>query len=389
MRTVGPTSAAALRAVLVIAMFGALAEPAAAAATGVIEGRVVNQTTGSAQAGVELILTSGTEDGRSRVVATATSDDRGRYRFEELTTGEDRFYALDARFDGGLFAGRPLTLPSNTSKPPVVSSTMRVWNTTSDPAVMVVARDDLFVVADDTGVGVIESVTVTNTSEQAYIGRGAALTGDGSSGASVAFALASGATDLSLFESDLDMPEVIPVESGFATTVAFPPGDTRTTFSYRIEGAGGSFDLSRPALYPTLELSIYSAPPLEIRSNRLEAREPVTIDGRRYERWSAAEPIDAGDPLQALAVANATLSLIPIIAIGAAALVLGTTGTIAMRRRRPRRPQPEPLPDRARLLEEVARLDLDYEAGDIDQAGWDDRRSTLMGRLRELERSDR
>ena len=375
----------ASRALLGVVLLGALGSPAAGASTGVIEGRVVNETTGEPQPGVELILMSGTEDGRSSVVATVDSDARGRYRFDRLPTGEDRFYALDARFDEGLFAGRPLTLPANTSERPVIESTMRVWNTISDPDVMLVARDDLFVVADDAGLGVIESVTVTNTSDEAYIGRGAALAGEEASGASVAFALAAGATDLNLIESDLDIPEVVEVDQGFAATIAFPPGDTRTTFSYRLKGGGGSFDLSHPALYPTLELSIYAGPPLEIRSNRLEPRDAVTIDGTRYERWSAAEPIDAGDPLQAIAVANASLSLVPILAIGAGVLLLGIVGTIVLRRRTPKKRPP----DRARLLEEVARLDLEYEAGAIDHEGWDDRRSALMGRLRRLEGSDR
>jgi hypothetical protein len=260
---------------------------------------------------------------------------------------------------------------------------MRVWDTTSDPAAILVKRDDLFVVANETSVGVIEAVTVTNQSDRAYIGRGAALAGDDASGASVAFALPAGAVDLSLYESDLDIPEVVEVDQGFAATVAFPPGDTRTTFSYRLPGGGGSFDLSRPALYETLELSVYAAPPLEIRSNRLDARGDVTIDGRRYERWSATEPLDAGDPLQTLAIAEASPPFLAI-ALSAAAVLLIVLAAILVARRKKRDTEPR---DRARLLEEVARLDIDYEAGDIDHRNWDDRRTTLLGQLRTLERS--
>src|SRR5688572_20556049 len=72
---------------------------AAAAARGTIEGRVINESTGRPQPGVALELTSGTESGSGEVLRT-TSDDEGRYRFDDLPTGEDRFYALDARFDG-------------------------------------------------------------------------------------------------------------------------------------------------------------------------------------------------------------------------------------------------------------------------------------------------
>ena len=376
-----------LTATTVLLVLLTLGIPAASSASaGVIRGVVVNESTGEPQGGVELTLTTGSDDGREEVVDVLVSDDRGRYRFASLPTGEDRYYALDARFQGGLFAGRPITLPSDTARPPVVSSRMRVWNTTSEPDVIAIQRDDLFVVADEGGLGVIESVTVVNTSADAYIGRGAGLLGEDASGASVAFALPAGARDVNVFESDLDMPELVPVDAGsaggasaFAATVAFPPGETRTTFSYGLPGDGGTFDLSRPSLYPTLELSIFAAPPLAIRSNRLEARDGVTLEGTRYERWSTTEAIEAGDVLQAIAVATSSTSAWPLVSVlGGLVVAAGLIALVGRMRARPTAPSP----DRNRLLEEVAALDLAYEAGEIERAHWDRRRAALIGRLR-------
>ena len=357
-----------------------------AAGTGIIRGRVVNETTGKAQPGVELTLTTGTEDGSGETVATIRSDDRGRYLFADLVTGDDRFYALDARYEGGLFAGRPITLPSDTARRPIVDSTMRVWDTTTDPAVIAVKRDDLFVVANEDGLGVIQSVTILNNSDRAYIGRGSEMVGEAASGVSLAFALPPGASDVNVFDSDLDMPEIVRVDQGFGTTVAFPPGETRTTFSYRVPGAGGSFDLSRPALYTTLELSIFAAPPLEIESNRLVPSEGVTLEGKRYERWTAEDPIEAGDPLQALAIARSDASAVPLVAaIAGVLIVVMAIGAVARARRRdPSRVAPSP-EERAVLLEEVARLDLDFASGTIRQSEYDDRRADLIGRLKKLE----
>ncbi|HWC15204.1 MAG TPA: carboxypeptidase-like regulatory domain-containing protein [Actinomycetota bacterium] len=356
-----------------------------AAPTGVIEGKVVNATTGRPQPGVELTLTTGTEEGDNGKVAVARSDRRGRYRFVGLATGEDRFYALDARFEGGLFAGRPVSLPSDTSTRPVITSTMRVWPTTTDPAVIRIRRDNLFVVPSETGVGVIESVTVVNGSDRAYIGRGAGLIGDAASGATVAFALPSGATGINVFESDLDIPDLVDVDQGFAATIAFPPGDTRTTFSYVLSGEGGSFDLSRPVLYDTDELSIFAAAPLEVRSNRLHAGEAVTLEGKTYERWSTNDPIAAGDPLQAIAVANADMSVGPLLAsLGGLVVLVGAGAWLFGRRRRPREVPVDP-PSRERLLEEVAALDIAFESGDLDERAWHTRRAPLVDRLRSLE----
>jgi hypothetical protein len=366
-----------------VAFLGAGIAPATAARTGVVEGRVVNQSTGQPQSGVRLTLTSGTEDGAPRVIATTRSDARGRYRFDDLITGEDRFYALDARFDGGLYAGRPLSLPSDTNSRPVIQTTMRVWNSTSDPEVMVINRDALFVVGGDDGLGVIQSVTVTNTSDDAYIGRGAGLLGDAASGASVAFGLPEGASDIQIRDSDLDIPAVVPVDGGFAATVAFPPGETSTTFSYALSSDDGSFDLSRPVLYPTLELSIYAADPLEIRSNRLQEADEIDLEGRTYRQWASEQTIEAGDPLQAIAVTAGTVPVWPVVAGIAVLVALGTIAGSLLRRRKPSAP---PV-DRDKLLEEVAHLDLEFEGGRLERDDWDDRRTELMGRLRALEKS--
>ena len=377
-----------MRRLIVFGALGALLAlqaPAPAASTGRIEGQVINETTGRPQPGVELTLTTGTDSGESDVAGTTTSDDKGRYVFDDLTTGSDRFYALDARFDGGLFAGRPVTLPSNTSKTPVIESKLRVWDTTAEPGVIAIRRDDMFVVSNETGVGVIESVTVMNTSQMAYIGRGAEMLGDDSSGASLAFALPDAATGFNIIDSTLDVPELVDIDQGVAATIAIPPGENRTTFSYALEGDGGTFDLSRPALYPILEMSIFAAEPLEIRSNRLVRGEGVELEGKRYERWSADEAIDAGDPLQAIAVASGSVPVVPLVLAASGIVAFLAVMTLLFRRRKTA--PPRVTEDRDELLERVAKLDLSFESGEIDRTVWDEQRSPLVERLRESEGS--
>ena len=121
----------------------------------------------------------------------------------------------------------------------------------------------------------------------------------------------------------------------------------------------------------------------------------MTLEGKRYERWTAEDPIEAGDPLQALAIARSNASSVPVVAaIAGAVLLMVAVGAIARARRQvtsqatPRQAE-HPLErsmERDALLEDVARLDLDFASGTIRQPEYDDRRADLIGRLKEIER---
>jgi hypothetical protein len=320
----------------------------AAAPRGTLKGRVVNETTKEPQGGVALRLISAGPDGVGRAVTRAVSDAAGRYLFDNLPTGKARTYALQARFRGGLFAGAPLRLPGGTPSPPVVVSRLRVWNTTTDPRAIRVARDDLFVVPAEDHVGVIESIKVVNATDRAYVGRGQAMGVEGSGGSpslSLGFSLPQTADRNSVVIGDTDLtgPPPVTTEFGFAATVAVPPGETATTFSYRVEGNGGVFDLSRTALYPTQEMSVYATDPLEVEGNRLVRRGSKAIGGVEYRIWATGDGVAAGDSVQVLATAEAGAAPGLIMGLSASLTFVSGLGLLALWRRRNRsRPAARP-----------------------------------------------
>lgn len=366
---------------------------ARAAETGTIVGRVMNGTTGEPQDGVEVTLTIGR--GGQRDERTVITHESGRYRFDHLATGEDTFYVLDARYEGGLFAGRPLTIPSDTRKEPVIETTLRVFEPTTDPNSILIRRDDLFVVHDGDRLSIIEAIKVVNPTQSAYIGRGTALSATDEDGItpSLGFALPDNTVPETFrwLDADLDVPEAVEIQGvGFGITSAIPPGEVDFTFSYQLEGTGGTFDISRRALYEVSELTVFAADPLEVTSNRLEARGEVDLEGTVYRTFTTSGDLDAADPIQILVVAEGGSS-IPFLAGAAAVVALAfAIGWLAFRRSRksgakksgaaPPAQEETAIGSHDDLVRAIADLDLRYEAGDISPDEYSRRRSRLKER---------
>ena len=375
--------------IVLVAAAICLPAPARAAERGTIEGVVMNQSTGRPQAGVVVTLVGTSADLSESFERRATTDRRGRYRFRRLETGPEFFYTVDVVYGGGLYPSDALQIPDDTEDQPVIETTTRVWEPTTDPEVMLVRRNLTFAIPRGDSIAVVESLKIVNLSEEAYVGRGAELDATEPS-STFGLALPSGATQstVAILQSSLTVPQLEPTSFGMALTAAIPPGETDLTYSYRSTGDGGSYDLSRTALYPVLEFSVLAEEPLRIESNRLSEDGRQRIDDTDYRRWTAADDLDPGDQVQMLAIADAGIA-VGLIG-GAAALGLLLIGGLvfAILRRASRRkvtslePAGRPSPaDREELVMEIARLDLDYQAGKVEREQWESRRATLRSRL--------
>lgn len=374
-----------MRVVAALAVVMLTAAPATAADTGTIRGRVLNETTGKPQPGVQVTLTTALDDGSEGRETVTTTDARGRYVFDDLATGDDRYYAVDARHEDGLFAGGVVRLPEDTARPPVIDTTLRIWDTTTDPAAIVIRRDSIFVVPSDDGVGVIEAVVVANIADEAYIGRGRELGArqDGEI-ASLGFALPPGAElpPVPIVESDIDLPSLVETSFGFAATNAIPPGQWRVVYSYQVPGEGGSFDLSRPALYPTLELGVYAGDPLAINGSRVEPDGTRDVRGKSYDLYSSTGTLEPGDAVDMVAIAEASAGNLLVIG-GIVAAVIAVAGALVLVIRRRARRTTSEVPEREHVVEAIARLDLAKEQGLIPENEWASRRDALKRSLEE------
>lgn len=349
----------------------------------------MNQTTHGPQGGVRVSLSGASRDGKASISRSVVTSADGRFSFGSLPAGKSYAYILNAKYQGGLFPGRPISLPAGTTTPPVIATTFKVWDTTNDPTVVGLAHDDLFAIAGGDGITIIESVEIVNAGGRAYIGRGAMGTRDARGPApSLGFALPAQASKrkVRIVDSDLALPNLVDTDFGFGITVAVPPGVTRITFSYPVAGTGGSFDLSRTALYPIEEFSAYAGHPLSLQTNRLTERGDKTIGGRSYVQYSTHDEIQAGDQIQIAATAEAgtPAGLLAGISI-AAALALGAVAFALLRYRRtkpgPKTSTTSATPARHEVIAAIAALDVRHDNGEMTDESWASERDRLMSRL--------
>jgi len=356
---------------------------------GTISGVVRNGTTNEPQPDVEIRLLGGLRDDEGNftqeVSEVARSDASGRFEFTSLSPGDDRAYTLDASFDGGSFPGGVVTIPSDGD---VIEVEQRVWNTTTDPRAIVIQRNNMFLLRGDDGASVIDSYTIINVSEEAYIGRGATREGsDGDPVPTLSFSFPEGSEGIQVADSDLDIPELLNAETGVGITSAVPPNETRITFAYRLPVNTGQIDLTRRALYPVLNLGVFAEPPFTIDSTRLTKDGEVTIEGETYTRYRSQESVTEGNSIPMIATAQGTNDTALIAGAVAAGVLLLVILIVVLMRRRTRRPRPErasaPSTEESRddLLVAIARLDLEHRNGKLDHDIWIERRAELKARL--------
>lgn len=352
---------------------------------GLIRGIVEDGSSGTPVGGIEVDLVSALPGGKERFTITTTTSARGRYVFRRLPTGSERAYALSVVHNGGLFAGKPIDELGTSENRTVVDTRLRIWDTISNPEAMLVQRHNIFVGPSEGGLGVIESLTIVNTSDSAYIGRARSF-GREVAQSTFAFALPGEAGDgRMLSESDFFGTPITGTDSGFGLRVAIPPGEWRVMFAYTLEGTAGVYNLSRTALYPTLNTALHVTDALSVDSNRLSDAGEITVGDSRYVRWASDDVVEAGEPIQISVTAEAGTS--PWLVgglVGAGILAAGLFAWTFTRNRRPAEAaasSPRAPTARDRLVAAVAQLDLRHDAGDLDDDEWRARRAELKSEL--------
>ena len=374
-----------------------------------IAGRVINGTTGGINPADLEVTLHVIGNGGGVDIFTTTTDDNGRFRFQNTGIGGDAVYAVAASYQDVSYS-RNLAL--STLAEPVE---LTVYETTDDIGVIQVDADVLLVRGADEDKGSLvafEVLSLVNEGDRTFV-PDLALPRNMNF---LRFSIPTGTTGLEV-SSDLPGGQIITVGSGFALTAPVKPGAHQVAYTYRTSYTGTdvrlshSFPMGAETFRFLMEDTFGS-----LRDSDILVSLPLADEaGKIYRVWGASglEPgdrvnMDIGDlpqpgPLQRL---GNRLTDGPYLKIGipsavgfvlAALLLYGVVfrrleKAIASDTRHEDRaeaqaangPESPSEVDRRVLVERIARLDDLYEQGDLAQSDYDQRRKELKAQLLRL-----
>lgn len=388
----------------------ALAVAAHAQGGGSLEGQVVNGTAGAPEVGegIPVVLHVYLGDSETATLETTTDGD-GLFRFEGLGTDSNLEYWPEATYlDVPYTVSAPLRFEDGQTS---LSATVTVYETTSDDAALRLGSVHSIVESFGEVLRITEIHLLSNAGDRAYVGAS-----DGpNQGTTVFVPLPETAVGLS-FGDDTQEGRFVEAEGGLRDTAPVPPGaeTSMVFFSYHLMVTGNTIPLERRFEYPVANFNMLVAQPgLTLRSEQLESRGTQLFQDRQYE-FFAAENLGARTPLtlefvqaadasagtaaggmspsgseEATGSTRGNQGMLLWIGFGLAGLaIVGAvvySATMA---------QPTPAhrsgrsvgsdPRAQRMLSELAELEEALEAGRVDEATYESRRTEIYGKLKSL-----
>lgn len=255
--------------------------PAFAEPTGVIDGKLTNQTAGGtlpAQVPVELQVYKGMTREENRA---GVSDEQGKFQFDKLETGEDYNYQVLVRYKGATYVSDMVSLTANPKPDPF---SIAVYEPSSDKSRLLVQRAHVILNVTPRSLQVGQLFVFSNPGDHVLIG------GDGTgSGPTLDFPLPAGATGLQFQDGELG-DRYITTPGGFADTWPVLPGEGSHSvlYQYGLSFDGPSLTLSITAPYTVTALNVLvSDPAVKVTSADLRSDGIRNMQSEQWQSLSA------------------------------------------------------------------------------------------------------
>ncbi len=370
---------------------------AQAGGQGKIEGQLVNGTkdaSASSVSGITVTLLSATM-GASDILSTTTqSDASGKFVFSNLDTISTTRYLAIASYSGVEYYSDILSFPPPTT---TITAAITIFETTTDPSVIVVRQTHLVFDVQSSWLAVQEIVVFENTSDRVFTGAG------GTSPHTATLTLPILARAINFEFEDPSVEATTLVGSDVLTyTLPIGPGMDQIILGYAVPFTPPKYELALRIPFDT-KFGIYLTDVgATIQSAQLSPQPSVggTGGGPTFIA-SGAEKIAAGTEVKATfdnlpasasqpagttpaSAAPDNTRLVSGVALGIGGLVLLGLLALLLTRRRRHAAAPAEQDARVEILQEIADLDDAFEAGKISETEYREQRTALKAELAEL-----
>ncbi len=363
-----------------------------------LAGQVLNGTTDQLITSGEVSLRAFTSDLQEAASLSTSIGPDGRFTFEVQDAGRDWVYMASIEQNDLSFSSNPQRVEGADAQ---LELPIVVFNTTTDPAAININQVHMIIDFVEDNVQISEIYVLSNLEPSVFVGE----TGNPDDG-TLQFVLPAGAQNVDFqrsfrsFESFLPADEIITTEQGYADTVPVRPGDGAMNLlaSYELPYEEG-MTIGHPVFYETGNATIVMPDiGLELEGDGWTS-EGVQQMGdvgpiRSYSR-SALAPGEAisfslqGSPQPAARVAGGGTpdNDLWAILLGGALLLLAAGGavyTVQSWREEAQDVADDQDVQVSNLLNAIASLDEAYEAGNLEESVYHDRREESIRQLAAL-----
>jgi uncharacterized membrane protein len=361
-----------LRTLVVGAVIATTIQGASGAESAAVSGTVVNGTAGaSVPPGLEVTAAQLDSEGRQVDLRRGALGPGGDFRIEGFGNSPGLHYVVSAGYRGVNYT---VVVDGGPSE---VEARLTIYETTRDESVVTIPADTMFVAPrEDGAIEVLQQFRIVNTSDRTYVG----ASGDDSR-AVVTLPVPRGAFDLAPVEG-IDSERVFGAGGGMALSEPLQPGETALSYLYRVRVPAGLWPLERRVFYPTERLDLLVRVPMRVSSTDLRPHTEAEVEGESYRVFRGG-PLDAGYVVVAEVTTAAGVSVSLWVGLAAImAVLLALLATAGWARRRSRRTRPS---RREELVDAIARLDEQFEAGGMEEEAYRRRREEIKARLLKAE----
>ncbi|MEM7008366.1 MAG: cytochrome c [Thermodesulfobacteriota bacterium] len=347
---------------------------------GVISGQVVNETNKSPELGVDLTLTSYMGD-RATDEKTIKSDEEGNYKFADLRW--DRSYELTINYKGTQYSTDKMVFKPDESK---MELNLPIYEPTFDESDINIIERQVIVQASDQALNIANITLYSNDGDKIYVGGNE--TQDGRK-ESLKLNIPNDAQDIN-FIHGVNPDDLIKTNYGFADTTSMLPGQKRVVYTYNIPLESGTIQFDQLIEYPTQNfLLLISDTNKTATVSGLSPKQSVDVQGEKFLKWTG-ESLESGAKIELKFEGDLLKSdYLKYAALGFLLLIV-VIGIIysSYTKQKSKMTKPDLVEDfsiqKTKLMKEIAKLDDDFESGNIDENSYRDIRENKKNELKKI-----